>query len=77
MHTDLTPRFNDWNSTVAAINRKCGRKAFVNCRTDFPEQRRLGLAICGWNYEGEELEQELGRYVWFGLLPVDTYGTYS
>ncbi|KAF8251864.1 hypothetical protein K440DRAFT_612201 [Wilcoxina mikolae CBS 423.85] len=54
-------RREDWTAACSEINKRYGRKKFDSCKTDFPEQRRLCLAICGSNYDSEELEQELRR----------------
>jgi hypothetical protein len=57
-------RKEDWTAACADINKRCGRKKFdtSSCKTAFPEQRRLCLAICGTNFEESELlEAELQR----------------
>lgn len=61
-------RREDWTAACSEINKHYGRKKFDSCKTDFPEQRRLCLAICGSNYDPEELKQELRRYI-ISLLP--------
>jgi hypothetical protein len=61
-------RREDWTAACSEINKHYGRKKFDSCKTDFPEQRRLCLAICGSNYDSEELKQELRRYI-ISLLP--------
>lgn len=58
----------DWTKAAANINKDCGRTPFNDCATTFPEQRRLCLAICDWNYDAEELEYELRECVAFPLL---------
>ncbi|CCX11372.1 Similar to WD repeat-containing protein YBL104C; acc. no. P38164 [Pyronema omphalodes CBS 100304] len=52
----------DWTATCDEINRRHQRsKKFPSCKTDFPEQRQLCLAICGSHFENDELEYELQR----------------
>lgn len=55
------PRKEEWTFAAAEINRKARRSVFMTRTTDYPEQRRLCLAVCGWNYEGIDLENELIR----------------
>ncbi|KAI5804438.1 hypothetical protein EDC01DRAFT_701985 [Geopyxis carbonaria] len=59
--TGARPRKAEWTEACAVINRREKRRPFRSRETAFPEQRRLCLAICGWNYDAEDLESELQR----------------
>ncbi|RPB15421.1 hypothetical protein P167DRAFT_571494 [Morchella conica CCBAS932] len=55
-----TPTQADWTAAIAEINRRAKRSPFTG-RTKFPEQRRLALAISGWDFAPSELEAQLSR----------------
>jgi len=54
-------RRDDWTAACQEINKRNGRKKFSDRKTDFPEQRRLCLAIAGCYFDSDELERELQR----------------
>ncbi|RPA99780.1 hypothetical protein L873DRAFT_1767099 [Choiromyces venosus 120613-1] len=54
------PSMNDWTDTVADINKRCKREKFKG-ESQYPEQRVLALAICGWDFSASELDQEIQR----------------
>lgn len=58
--TPRTPTLSDWTTTISEINKKASREKFKG-NTRFPEQRRLALAICGWDFSANELENELQK----------------
>jgi len=53
---------SDWTDTVTDINKRCKREKFKG-ESQYPEQRVLALAICGWDFPANELDQEIRRYV--------------
>jgi len=53
---------SDWTDTVTDINKRCRREKFKG-ESQYPEQRVLALAMCGWDYSANELDQEIRRYV--------------
>jgi WD40 repeat protein len=57
--TEKRPLKDDWTAACQEVNMRFNRKKFDFCSTEFPDQRRLCLAICGCNYTAAELEQEL------------------
>ncbi|TGZ85513.1 hypothetical protein EX30DRAFT_357273 [Ascodesmis nigricans] len=61
--SDQPARPSDWKATISNINKRNNRgtTGIFNNETNFPEHRRLALAICGWEYGGQELEDELAR----------------
>lgn len=54
------PKAEDWTTAIAEINKRARREDFKG-RTNYPEQRRLALAICGWDFGTSELENELHK----------------
>lgn len=56
-------RRDDWTAACFEINGRFKRKTVFKCITEFPDQRRLCLAICGCNYDDDGLENELQRFV--------------
>lgn len=52
------PKAEDWTTAIAEINKRARREDFKG-RTNYPEQRQLALAICGWDFGTSELENEL------------------
>lgn len=54
------PKAEDWTAAIAEINTRAHREDFKG-PTNYPEQRRLALAICGWDFGASELESELQK----------------
>ncbi|CAZ82030.1 unnamed protein product [Tuber melanosporum] len=58
--TAKRPSASDWADTVTEINKRCKREKFKG-ESQYPEQRILALAICGWDFSANELDQEIRR----------------
>lgn len=59
---DVEPDMNICTAAVGEINVDNGRHPIKYMDTKFPEQRTMGLAICGWDFETDaDLEMELVR----------------
>ncbi|PWW73390.1 hypothetical protein C7212DRAFT_359727 [Tuber magnatum] len=54
------PSMSDWTDTVTDINKRCKREKF-NGESQYPEQRVLALAVCGWDFSANELDKEIRR----------------
>lgn len=50
--TGRWPKGEDWTAACAEVNRRAGREGFKG-ETQWPEQRRLALAISGWDFGGD------------------------
>ncbi|KAG0640454.1 hypothetical protein HOY80DRAFT_1069223 [Tuber brumale] len=58
--TAKRPSTSDWTDTVTDINKRYKREKFKG-ESQYPEQRVLALAICGWDFSANELDQEIRR----------------
>jgi hypothetical protein len=62
IYMNKQPHLEDWAAACAEINKKLSRRRFDSCETAYPEQRRLCLAICGYNFDPEELEEKISIF---------------